>query len=29
MYTHPQVVLDLHEFISYDEHKKRYFEECG
>ncbi len=27
-FTHPHVVLNLYEFLSYVEHKRRYFEEC-
>jgi len=27
-FTHPQVVLNLYTFLSSDEHKGRYFEEC-
>ncbi len=28
-FTHPQVVPNLFEFLSFAEHKRRYFEECG
>jgi len=27
-FTHPQIVINLHEFLSSAEHKRRYFEEC-
>jgi len=27
-FTHPRVVLNLYEFLSSAEHKRRYFEEC-
>jgi len=27
-FTRPQVVLNLYEFLSFTEHKQRYFEEC-
>jgi len=28
LFTHPQVVPNLYEFLSSAEHKRRYFEEC-
>ncbi len=27
-FTHPHVISNLYEFLSYVEHKRRYFEEC-
>ncbi len=27
-FTHPHVLPNLYEFLSYVEHKRRYFEEC-
>ncbi len=29
LFTHPQVVPNLYEFLSHAEHKRRYFDELG